>query len=288
MRRMHRAIRHGLVALLLCGAANAAEQPAASSGRRLLQPPTIEVPSPITDRFAVRAVYFRPSISTTARYDSAAPGSGTTFRAEDALAMPDSGNQAWIDLAFRMTARHRIAAQYYELKRHGAGVLAQPLDFGNETFQPTDGEVLSRLDMRQLNLVYTYSLLQKEKLELGLGLGIHLVQIEGSVEAPTAFKREQLDSAGPFPTLAGDFTWRFTRRFSANGGARFVTFQSGGIDATSLAWNADLQFRAHRNLAVGLGYSSISYRLDSTDPDYFLGYLKLQSQGPQLFLRSSF
>jgi hypothetical protein len=277
----------GVATIVVCGVARAGEPPPATQ-RRLLQPPSVQVASPITDRFVVRAVYFRPSVSTTVRYDTSAGAPGTTFSAEDTLAMQDSRNQGWIDLMFRMTPRHRIAAQYYQLKRSGAAVLDQALDFGDETFQPGDGQVLSHMDMRQLNLVYTYSLLQQEQLELGLGFGIHLVQIEGTLEAPAAFKREHVDTAGPFPTLAGDFTWRFTRRFSANGAARFVAYSSGGSDASSLAWNFDVQFRAQRNLAVGLGYASMRYRVDSTDADYFLGHVKLSYHGPQLFLRASF
>src|SRR5689334_279132 len=37
--------------------------------RPLLQPPVEDIPSPITDRFSVRAMYYRPSISTKVRYD---------------------------------------------------------------------------------------------------------------------------------------------------------------------------------------------------------------------------
>jgi hypothetical protein len=67
-----------------------------------------------------------------------------------------------------------------------------------------------------------------------------------------------------------------------------VSFSSGGVDADSLAWNMDVQFRAQPHLAVGLGYASTHYRLDSTDPDYFLGKVKLRYSGPELFLRASF
>jgi hypothetical protein len=179
-------------------------------------------------------------------------------------------------------------AQYYQLKRGGNAVLDQPLDFGEETFGPGDGEIMSRLNLRQLNLIYTYSLLQREKVELGLGFGLHLLQVEGTVEAPAAFKRERLDTAGLYPTLAGDVTWRFTDRFSANGAAQFVKFKPGGVDAASLSWNLDVQFRAHRNLAVGAGFTRTRYWVESTDPDFFLGYFRMSYRGPQLFLRASF
>jgi hypothetical protein len=275
-------------AMLSATALGRAGEPAPQPQRPLLQPPVVEVPSPITDRFAVRAMFYRPSISTIVRYDDSASGAGSTISGEDTIGLPDTKNQAWIDLSFRITPRHRIEAQYYQLKRSGEAVLDQPVDFGDDTFRPTDGTVISRTDLRQLNVGYTYSLLRREQLELGLGLGVHLLQLTGSLEAPAAFKREDLDTAGPFPTLAADLSWRFMRRFSLNSTGHFVTFSHGGVKGRSLAWNADVQFRAYRNLAVGLGYASTRYRIDSTDPDFFSGYFKLKYQGPELFLRAAF
>ncbi len=276
-----------LVATAFCtvGQSRAAEPP---PPRPLLQPPVVEIPSPITDRFAVRAMYYRPSVSTIVRYDDTASAPGTTISGEDTIGLPDTKSQGWLDLMFRMTPRHRIEAQYYQLRRTGEAVLSQPVDFGNDTFLPSDGQLISRMDLRQLNLGYMYSLVRQEQLEVGLGFGIHLLQLTGSLEAPATFKHEDLDTAGPYPTLAADVTWRFTRRFSVNAAAHYLDFSHGGVDGSSLAWHADLQFRAHRNLAVGLGYASTRYRLDSSDPDFFSGYVKLQYQGPELFLRASF
>jgi hypothetical protein len=257
--------------------------------RPLLQPPVEDIPSPITDRFSVRVMYYRPSIDTTVRYDDeAGTTQGTLFSAEDTIGLPDTKNQAWLDLRFRLAPKHRIEAQYYQLKRKGGGTLAQAVDFGEDTFNPGDGEIISRAELRQLNIGYSYSLLRREQLELGLGLGIHLLQLTGSMEQPAAFKTEQLDTAGPYPTLSGDLAWRFTRRFSVNAGAHFLTFRHDGVKGRSLAWNADLQYRAHRNLAVGLGYASTLYRLDSEDPDFFSGFVKMKYQGPQLFLRAAY
>lgn len=278
-----------VAAALLLAAQAMAGEPAQQPQRPLLQPPVEQIASPITDRFAVRGMYYRPSVSTTVRYDDEDDGApGTTASGEDTIGLPDSANQFWLDLMFRMTPRQRIEAQYYRLKRSGSAELTEPLEFGDDTFEPADGEILSRMDLRQLNLSYKYSLLRRERVELGVGLGIHLLQLTGRLEARSTFKQEELDTAGPFPTLAADASWRFTRHFSVNAAVDYLTFSRGEVKAGSLAWNADLQFRAHRNLAVGLGYSSTRYRLDSKDVDFFSGYMKLKHAGPQLFLRAAF
>ena len=82
---MHSVSRIALVAIL-CGAAQGrAEEPASQPQRPLLQPPVMQIASPITDRFAVRVMYFRPTVSTTARYDNDAGTPGTTFNGENTL-----------------------------------------------------------------------------------------------------------------------------------------------------------------------------------------------------------
>jgi len=286
-----RTVSRLVLATIMLGAvaAGRAGEAAPQPRRPLLQPPVEEIPSPITDRFAVRAMYYRPSITTTVRYDDEqATTAGTRISGEDDIGLPGKKNQAWVDLRFRLAPKHRIDAQYYQLRRKGGGTLTQAVDFGEDTFNPGEGEIISRAELRQLNIGYSYSLLRKEQLELGVGLGIHLLQLTGSMEQPAAFKREELDTAGPYPTLAADIAWRFTRRFSVNAGAHFLTFKHDGVKGRALAWTADLQYRAHRNLAVGLGYASTLYRLDSEDPDFFAGYIKMKYQGPQLFLRAAY
>ncbi len=273
--------------LLALNVAAAGEAPPA--GRPLLQPPTFSIPSPITDRFAIRGMFYRPAIGTTVRYDNAEAGTiGTLVSAEDTLGLADVRNQGWVDLMFRLTPRHRIRAKYYQQTRKGTALLTQDVEFGEETFTPADGQIRSGMDLRQLDLIYTYSLLRREKLELALGLGIHLLQFEGSIAAPLRFETETLDAAGPFPTLAASATWRMTRRFSLNADADFLTGSTGDVEARYEAFNADVQFRMQRNLSLGLGYSRTRYKTTSIDPDFFPGYFLLSHKGPQFFLRASF
>jgi len=273
--------------LLFLGLAVAGEVPSAE--RPLLQPPKFSIPSPITDRFALRGMFYRPAINTIVRYDNAEAGTiGTLISAEDTLGLADSRNQGWVDMMFRLTPRHRIQAKYYQQTRRGTALLTQDVEFGDETFTPADGQIRTGTDLRQLDLTYTYSLLRREKIELGLGIGIHLLQFEGSISAPLRFETETLDAAGPFPTLAGFATWRMTRRFSLNADVNYLTGSTDEVEAHYEAFNADVQFRMKRNLALGLGYSRTRYKTISIDPDFFPGYFLLSHKGPQFFLRASF
>lgn len=279
-------MRRALVPVLLLALAQrlpAAEPPAA---RELLQPPKQVDPGPITDRFALRGLYYGPSIGTRVRYDDSNGVAGTLLDAETQLGLADRLDQGAVDLTFRMLERHRIRADYQQQGRNGDVLLASPVEFGNDSYFAGE-RVVSRMDLRRFGLAYSYSLVHRDNLEIGLGLGINLLQMEGSLAAPARFEREQLDVAGPFPTVAADATWQFARRFSLNAAGQFLAGNGEDVEGSYSAWSADVQFRPLRNLAVGAGYAGTRYRIDSTDQD-MAGYFRLSYHGPQLFLRVSF
>jgi hypothetical protein len=268
---------------------NAGESPApaaAGTQRELLQPPKMTIASPITDRFAVRGLFYMPDIVTSIRYDSSAGAPGTLVSGENTLGLQDQLKQASVDMMFRIGERHRIHADFYKMTRSGDQVVSQPIFFGDDVFLVND-RVLSSMDLRKLGITYTYSFLRREKWEVGAGLALHLLQLEGTLDAPSRFVRESLDTAGPFATIALDATWRVTRRFSLNLTNSYLGGSIGDVEGGYHSWHGDIQFRARPNLTFGAGYTQTRFKIDSTDPE-FAGYFYLQHAGPQAFVRVSF
>jgi hypothetical protein len=288
---------HGFVlaAVATCGlgAVAAAESPGSAqagegkpAARELLQPPKMRIASPITDRMALRVHFYMPTIATDIRYDASNGTAGTPVSGEDTLGLEDQLKQASIDLQFRMLERHRIRASFYKQTRSGDVVLNQQIRFGDDVYVVND-RVVSKMDLRKLDLAYTYSFLRRERIEISAGLGLHLLQAQGTLEAPARFVREDLDVAGPFPTLALDATWRFTKRFSLNAQANYLKGDVDDVSASYKSWHADVQFRIRPAFAVGAGYSATRFYLDSTDPDES-GLFRFDYKGPQAFVRVSF
>ncbi|MEJ0098963.1 MAG: hypothetical protein WDO12_04150 [Pseudomonadota bacterium] len=204
---MQRVSRLVLAAALFCEAVLAQSGEAASDAkpqpeRKLLQPPVEEIASPITDRFAIRAVYFRPTVTTDLRYDNAAGNEGTTFGAARELGLQRTLSQGWLDMMMRVTPAQRIEAEFYKLTRSGNRVLADDIQFGDTTFQSGE-RLVTHTDQRMLQFTYLYSPIRRDTVELAIGLGIHLLQVTGELDAPASFKHEQVDTAGPVPLTGG-------------------------------------------------------------------------------------
>lgn len=276
-----------LAALVFAPALQAAETPAASAAsRQLLQPPRTIIASPITDRLAMRGIFYSPRIATQMRNDADNGTPGTPLSAEDTLGMADRMNQGGIDLMFRMLERHRIRAAYYQQKRSGDTVLDEQIRFGNDVYQVND-RVLSDMELRQLDVVYTYSVLRRQTAELAFGFGVHLLQMEGRLEVPARFEEEEDSVAGPFATVAADGTWRFTQRFSLNARANYFKGDTGEVHGSYMNWHADVQFRWKRNVAAGAGWTYNRMYVNSSDADES-GLFRHEYKGPEAFIRVSF
>jgi hypothetical protein len=244
-------------------------------------------PSPITDRFAIQAAWWRASVSTDARIDDTAGGTtGTPFSAEQDFGMPDSLSRGHVEFMVRLKQRGKLRFDMLDLARKGSVFLTRTINYGNQTYVLGE-RVNSQFNWRALNFSWTYELLHNDRFEAGLGLGLHLIQAEAVASVPTRTSRESFDGAGPFVTIAGDATWRITRRFALT--ARAQTFKLTVSDITGMLadYHADLQFRWRPNLAFGLGYQSNRIELDAPNENP-AGNMQFDVSGPELFLRASF
>jgi hypothetical protein len=275
---MLHSIRLVLAGAAICGMGHvfAADAQPAGTQRQLLQPPKMRIASPITDRLAVRGLFFQTDITTLVRNDASNGTPGTLLSAEDTLGMVDRKKQGGLDLQFRLLDRHRIRASFYEQNRSGDVVLDQQVRFGDSIYAVND-RVVTQMDLRKLDLDYTYSFLRRERIELSAGLAIHLLQADGRLEAPTRFVRENLDVAGPFATLA----------FSLNAQGNYLKGHVSDVHGSYKALNADVQFRWRPNFAVGAGYSMTRFFLESEDPEES-GLFRFNYKGPMAFVRVSF
>lgn len=259
----------------LCAAGAAQEAP----------PP--EPASPITDYFALRAGGFLGTVQTRGRIDNTATQApGTVFSAEDDFHLSPHARQVRAEFMFRLRERGRLRVDMWELTRTAVSSPARTIIYRSSSFTPAD-LVASRFDWRQIDFTYTYSFLRRGKFELGAGLGLHLLQAEAEASVAARGVHEDLSGSGPFATLALDGTWRITRRFALSARAQYFSLKANSDRGALGDYHADLQFRWRPNLAFGLGYESTQTQLDVTN-SHPSGQLRVNTRGPELFVRASF
>lgn len=273
--------------LLSCAPFAGAQEPARASDTlvRSLPPPA----SPATDRFALRASYFRGGVDTKVRIDADALTPGTLVDAEETLGLDDAIDQGRMELYLRLGERFRLRFDYFKLNRYAATVLDEDIIFGDETFL-TGENIESSLDYRSLSFTFLYSFLRRENLELSAGLGVNLLEAEAAGEAVDRNAREEESGVAPLPAIALDGNWRFARRWSVSARGQYFSATYDDIDGTLSEWHVDVQYRWKPNLAIGLGYTflDVDVNIDPNADHDFPGLFRMQTDGPELFIRASF
>ncbi|HEY7929041.1 MAG TPA: hypothetical protein VID71_03455 [Steroidobacteraceae bacterium] len=259
---------------------------AARPRRRRAGRPEPSTPSPITDHFALRAIYFMGHVDTQGQFDRATGMAGTPFSAEQTLGLSDRTRQARAELMFRLERRNRLRLNFIDLRRSGAAQLTVPLQYGDQLFK-SSSLLQSQIDWRQTDFTYTYSFIRTDRFELGLGVALHLIQADATARVPNTPQRATFSEAGPFVTFAADGTVRIDRHWSLNARGQYFKVTINNNDGLLGIYHADLQYRWRASFALGAGYEYERVYVDllHTDPS---GFVQFKINGPEVFARLSF
>jgi hypothetical protein len=248
-----------------------------------------ETPSPITDRFYVEGSYYAPHVKTLLRVNphEAQPGVvGTMLSAERDLGLESRLNQGEFEMMFRLGERNKIRVDWLEVNRGATHPLSETINFGDETFLASS-LLQSQVDWRIFTVTYTYSIFRNDRFELGTGLAVHLLQAEAQAQVNATFQRQEVSGAGAFPTLPLDFAFRISQRWSVTWRGQYFHAAVSNFDGWLADLHEDVQYRWKKNLAVGVGYSSIRAKL-ALNSGNFPGNFAMSLEGPEAFFRVSF
>ncbi|HEY6482776.1 MAG TPA: hypothetical protein VIY54_04545 [Steroidobacteraceae bacterium] len=246
-----------------------------------------EIPSPITDRFYVRGTFFDPAVTTTVRVDTQnGTAMGTPVSAERDLGLSGRTPQGLFEAMFRLRKRSKVRVNFFESNRKGDELLTRPILFGNVMFVPGD-RATSALDWRAFTITYTYSFIRTDRLELGTGLALHMLEADARAAVTARQLSQEITGAGAFPTIPLDFAWRISRRFAFTARGQYLRASIRGFEGALADYHGDVQYRWKPNVALGAGYSALRSSLDVSNATY-PGRFSLNVRGPEAFFRVSF
>jgi hypothetical protein len=247
-----------------------------------------EIPSPITDHFYIRGTLFSAHAQTELRVDARDGTPGTLVSGESDLGLPSHRLQGRVEFMFRLRERNRLRVDYYELDRSGSQQLTRTIHFGDQTFSPND-LVSSSVDWRSFGLTYTYSVIRRDYLEVGVGLAVHALQAQANASANHngQLLHQAVSGAAPFPGIPIDVTWRMSRHFAFVAWGQYYRASLSGFDGSLAEYHGDFQYRWRPNFALGVGYTLMKTVLDVQEAE-FPGLFRLDVRGPEAFFRVSF
>lgn len=292
-------IGFALAAAFLCVHAASAAEPVLAGKKKqprasdvLKAPRHRDIASPITDRFALRVLYFPATISTNLRLDQTNGTFGTELAAENDLGLDDKSQEGRAELVFRLRERNRLRVDYFKLARSGDQVLNRTINFGDQTFNIND-RAQTGLEWRALTFTYSRSFWYSERFEIGAGLGFSMLEAKVRGEVLARNIRENHEAVGAFPTFEIDGTWRVSKRWSLSLRGQRFTAHVDEFQGSLADYHGDVQYRWRENFALGLGYTKLRTLVDvgkdgGAGVNDLTGRFDQRVTGPEIFLRASF
>jgi hypothetical protein len=188
----------------------------------------------------------------------------------------------------QISERWRVEASYFWLSRSGSKSLDHDITVGNVVF-PADTQVNSKLNFSNLRTSVGYSFYKTTDKELGVGLGLHVLQYQTSLSTQTQ-GTEGRTVLAPLPVLSIYGGFALDEQWSV--GARLDEFSltygqhGGGITVLGL----NLHYQPFRHVGFGVGYTALYFKFSSTatGQNSFQGTLTQNLQGPSFYLTASF
>lgn len=242
------------------------------------------------ENFSLRAGIYDISASTSIRLDALGGLVGTTIDLEDDLSLDDRKSTSYLSLAWRMSGRHFLEVEYFDLNRSGAATLTGEIEFGDQIFG-FGAEVKSFFDMQVFRVGYAYIFKDTEKFAFALSAGLHITDLNtGISEINSQFGEADVAVAAvtaPLPVVGMTGAWNLNDKWLLYGRLQIFRLTiddfSGSLDHASIK----LEYDAFEHVGFGVGYDLFDMGID-VDRRLWNGNVTFRFHGPILYLKGYF
>ncbi|HTP06352.1 MAG TPA: hypothetical protein VMM54_14490 [Nitrospirota bacterium] len=216
----------------------------------------------LPDKFMLRlGGYHTQNADTVMRLDANNLPIGTYIDFHDTLGGDTTTTVFRMDGLYRFNDKHAIGFSWYRLRYSGSTVLGQDIEWGGNPIakgQTVDSEL--KFDVYKIN--YQYSVYHNDKVELGASVGLHIMRISASVNAPDLIGATSEAVTAPLPEFGLFADYKFTPRFSIFYSYQwfFINYEDkvrGGLQDFLFG----LEYRVFRNVALGVAYNRFAMNL---------------------------
>jgi hypothetical protein len=240
--------------------------------------------------FSLRAGVYDIGAHTTIRLDALGGLVGTTIDLEDDLDMDDHKKTSYLALAWRMSGRHFLELEYFNLNRRGVATLTGEIEFGDQVFD-FGAEVKSFFDTQVTRISYAYLFKDTRKFAFAFSAGLHITDLNtGISEINSQFSEPAVAVAAvtaPLPVIGITGAWRMSQKWFMYGRVQIFRLKfddfSGSLDHASVK----IEYGAFKHLGIGAGYDLFDMGID-IDRDRWNGDVSFRFSGPILYLKGNF
>jgi hypothetical protein len=208
------------------------------------------------------------ALDSSVQFGSSSLGIGVVVDVEDALGLDSSDTVFFANGYYRFgkSRRHRFDFGYAAYRRDSSKVLLNNVPIFDDTL-PAGSTVSTEFNFDIIKAGYSYSLLQDDRMDLGIGAGLYIMPIEFSFTS-TAIGAKQEDITAPLPVLGlrGDFA--ITRKLFLKMAWDIFYLKIGDFEGSIMSGLLAIEYNFWKNVGFGLGYNDFRVHVEAHGSDY--------------------
>ena len=201
-------------------------------------------------------------------------GAGISISPQETLGLDIENQVLRIEGYYRFKPKHALTYSWYSISSTGEKSIEQEFEWvdpdGNPITIPVGAQVISTLDYDIFKVGYLWSFHHTDKVELGVGAGLHITRLglalDASTTTPANRSVENVDTTVPLPVISLVLNYHVTPKFHwyVKTEAFALKFDNwaGSYRDTTLG----MEYRAWKHVALGAGLSSNSLEIEEEDP----------------------
>jgi hypothetical protein len=207
------------------------------------------------ERYSLSLGGFVTNLNTSVTLGSADMGTGITTDLEEALGLDTSLTVFRADATARLgdSRRHRLDFGYWDLRRHSSKRLGADVEYGGQTY-PIGTTVDSYFNLSVFKGGYSYSIMQDERLDFGVGVGLFVMPIDVGISAAGVGSTEEKVTA-PLPTFNVRFDVALTPKLFLRQGLEVFYLEVGNFRGGLLSGLLTLEYKPWEHFGFGGGYN---------------------------------
>ncbi len=221
-------------------------------------------------------------------------GIGISFSPRDTLGLDSEQAVFRLDGRFRVRPNHSITFSWYRLSSSASKTLLDDIEWvdreGNEIVIPTGTSVTSSLENNYLKIGYLWSFYHSDKVELGVGAGLHWADIALELGVESGLSGSELRKATsdvPMPVFMFSLEYKVTQRVDWFLKTQLFALDLGDWRGLYSDYQLGIDYQLFEHVAAGAALGSNSLEIVNEEDNTRFGFDNRIS-GVFLYLSANF
>ena len=209
--------------------------------------------------------------------------------------IPDSTSDFRLEGYLRLGKRHRLQLGFIQMNREAVNRLTGQIEWEDQVF-PIDAQLATIWDTRVLSFQYRFSVFQRERVDVGVSLGLFAMKIKSGIALGSSIAdvSEDVSQEAPLPMLGLGIEWEFARNFMLRARGQYLAISlKDTLDGNWAEGSAAVEWyplESFRQLGIGAGYNcaNIDVQLEIGEVSLQDFQYKYKFRGPVVYAVLSF